>query len=212
MRNSNTINSGDFNAPITSVHRPSRQKTHKENTGFRWYIRSHRCNRQTYNIPYKSNRIHILKGTRNIPQVTFLATRQVVCFFFFFCTTSHGSWDLSSGPGNKPGSSEVKVWLPNHWTTRNFAKQVLINLMRLNAIKHLSHPWWYENRSQLQEENWESDRCGAENHLLLNSWWFREEIRREVKQDFQRNGKGNTAHQTHRAQQRQLSEGLCVYA
>lgn len=30
VRNSNTINSGDFNAPIISVHRPSRQKIHKE--------------------------------------------------------------------------------------------------------------------------------------------------------------------------------------
>lgn len=153
-----------------------------------------------------------LRAQGIFPRSHFWPQDKLCVFFFFFCTTSHGSWDLSSGPGNKPGSSEVKVWLPNHWTTRNFAKQVLINLMRLNAIKHLSHPWWYENRSQLQEENWESDRCGAENHLLLNSWWFREEIRREVKQDFQRNGKGNTARQTHRAQQRQLSEGLCVYA
>ena len=131
VRNSNTINSGDFNAPITSVHRPSRPKIHKETLALDDNVRSHKCNRHTYNVLHKSSGIHILKCTRNIPEVNHIFGHKTN----FFCATSHGSWDLSSGPGIEPGSSEVKVWLPNHWTTRKFTRQVLINFIRLKCYQ-----------------------------------------------------------------------------
>ena len=56
---SNTMTTGDFNTPLRSIDRSSRQKISKETLAFR-HIRPDGFNRCIQNIPTKSRIIHIL--------------------------------------------------------------------------------------------------------------------------------------------------------
>ena len=47
--------------------------------------------------------------------------------FFFFLTTPHSLWDLSSPTRDEPGHSAVKAQSPNQWTAREFP--ILTNLI-----------------------------------------------------------------------------------
>ena len=48
-------------------------------------------------------------------------------FWFFFLPQCVASGILASKPGIEPGSSTIRVWIPNHWTTREFP--TLINIV-----------------------------------------------------------------------------------
>ena len=47
--------------------------------------------------------------------------------FVFFLPQCVASGILASKPGIEPGSSTIRVWIPNHWTTREFP--TLINIV-----------------------------------------------------------------------------------
>ena len=65
---SNTIIVGDFNSPLTTINRSSKQKINKE-THLKWYIRWDGYHWYLQDIPSKCRRIHLLlKCTWNILQ------------------------------------------------------------------------------------------------------------------------------------------------
>ena len=70
---SNTITVGDFNTPLTPMHRSSKQKVNKKVQALKWHIRSGESHWYLQGIPSKCRRIHLLfKCTWNIPQMKLL--------------------------------------------------------------------------------------------------------------------------------------------
>ena len=56
---SNTIRVGNFNTPLTSMDRSSREKNQQRNVDLQWNTRPDELNRYIYNIQSKSSRIYI---------------------------------------------------------------------------------------------------------------------------------------------------------
>ena len=62
-------------------------------------------------------------------------------------------------------------------------------------MNHPSQSQWYENRNQLQEESWKSHKYVRLNNMVLNNYWFNEEMKEEIKNYLKTNENKNTKYQ-----------------